>query len=341
MKKTVAFAFFLSCFCIASACEQPEKKVRFFKPNHGWAIEVPFSGFRILDSDQYKEKNFKVTAVNESRGIYFDIYFEPGARDHDSKKVRGFYEANLDRAGLSREKISRWETPSAAYLVYTARKVWKEPEGDELNGDMYLCKGSTWVDVRFTKPYPAEGDERTVTDLLRSVRVVGAFEPSAEDNVFMGNLFCYSGFGDNCLSCLGAAFESEKKTPSLSRELRIALCQNYGNALRMKNDRGKALEVLNYGLAHDPAYPMYFWIKARIFGDLGDEEGAVQMLQAAADNKKLLLPGEKFPDPRQDEAFKVLGMKSSFRMRVTKMFYPEEEGDKGGGESKEPPKTSK
>lgn len=341
MKRTIVFAIFLVCFCLAPACQQPEKKVRFFKPNHGWAIEVPFGGFRILDSEQYKDKNFKMTAVNESRGMYIDVYFEPGAQDTDSRKVREFYEANINRSDLAREKVSKWESQPAAYLMYTAKKVWKEPEGDELNGDVYLCKGSTWVDVRFTKPYPAEGDYKAVMELMQSVRVVGGFEPSPEDNVFMGNLYCFSGFGDNCLSCLGAAYESEKKTPRLSRELRIALCQNYGDALRMKGDRGKAVEVINYGLARDDNYPMYFWVRARLFGDLGDEDGAIEMLQKALENKKYLLPGEKFPDPRQDEAFKILGLKSSFRMRVTKLFFPEEEGDKGAGDGKAPPKAAK
>jgi hypothetical protein len=317
MKKVAVF--FLLTFCLSAFCQQPGKNVRFFKPNFGWAVEMPFHGFSIIEAKQYDKDSFKVRAFDERREIFVEIYFESGAPNVDSKKVRLFYESNQNRSKIKKENVKKWEADSAAYLIYNSKEILVDPKGDELNGDMYFSKGSTWVDVRFRKPYFKEGDEKVIKNILQSVKIIGGFEPSTEDNVFMGNLYCISGFSDNCLTCLGRAFDSEKKAPALSREIRISLCENYANALRLKGERNRATVVLDFGLAFDK-YPMYYWTMARIYGDLGDEDNAVEMLAAAVENRKDLLPGEKLPDPRQDESFKVLGMKESFRAKITKIF---------------------
>jgi len=322
--RKAAFLILLT-FCTTVFCQQAEKRVRFFKPDFGWAVDMPFKGFAIVEAKQYDQGNFKVSAVDQSRDIMVEVYFEPGATNADNKKVRLFYESNMTQSKLERDGVSRWESSSAAYLLFTAKNVLLEPKGDELNGDLYFCKGSTWVDVRFRKPYPKPGDEALLRALLGSVKVIGAFEPSPEDNVFMGGLFCSAGFGDQCLSCLAKAYSAEKKAPRLSRELRIALCQNYADALRLKGERERALAVLDFGQSLDPNYPMYFWIRARIYGNLADEDNTVAMLEAAVRNRKGLLPGERFPDPRQDEAFKILSLKDSFKERVSKIFL---EGEK-------------
>lgn len=322
MKKT-AFILLLS-FCVAAFPRQAEKKVRFFKPYGGWAVEMPFEGFSIVDARSSAPDGFKATAFDEKNGVYVEIYFESGTPEVEHRKVRNFYESNQDLSGFKKADVSRWETDSAAFLIYMAKDVLVEPKGDELNGDMYFCNGSTWVDVRFRKPYPKKDDKKRVEDFLKSLRVEKEFKPTQADNVFMGNLYCYSGFEEGCLRCLQEAYLSEKQNPKLPREVKISMIENYSNVLRIRGEKNMAMVVLDRGLLSDPEYPMYYWNKARVFAEEGNEEKTVEMLALAVKFRKNILDGNVLPDPRQDDSFKMLGMKDSFKEKVKGIFFPEE-----------------
>jgi len=197
------------------------------------------------------------------------------------------------------ESVEKWDDKNSAFLLYTAKNsVTTDPPQDELNGDYYTSKGSTWIDVRFRIQNPKEEDRGKIKNLLKKVKFVEAFEPTVENNIFMGNLYCVSQMYEFCYQCLGSAYEKEKRMPSLKKELRIALVENYSNLLRLKGDFPKAIEVLDYGLSKDSNYPMYYFIKARILADSGDEDGTLDMLKKAVENREHSLSGEKLPDPK-------------------------------------------
>lgn len=323
MKRFLIFIFLTFSFFAFS--QEAKDKVHFFKPNYGWAIEVPFRDFSLNMPTQFEEDCLKVEAVNEKEKIILNFYFDKGTPYADSKKVRDYYENVIKQGVINIDSVEKWEKDGNAFFIYRAKNVvMGDPPKDELNGSFYRSKGTTWIDVRFRIQNPKDGDKEKLKKLLNEVKFVEAFEPSVEDNLFMGTLFCLSNFPDYCLSCYSSAYEKDKKFPQLRRELRIALIQNYADALRIKGDRRKAMEVLNYGLAFDNDYPMYYWIKARIYANEGDEDNTILMVKQAVENFKNLLPGEKFPDPRQDEAFKILGLKQSFKERMTEIFMPEE-----------------
>ena len=338
--KKAAFILMVS-FCLAAFPTQAEKKVRFFVPDGGWAIEIPFEGFTITDARSSATGDFKATAFHEKDSVYLEIYFERGAPGQDHRKVRSFYESNQELSKFEKADVSRWETDSAAFLVYCAKNVLVGPEGDELNGNMYFCKGSAWVDVRLRKPYPKKGDRKRAEDFLKSLKIEDQFAPTPEDNVFMGNLYCYSGFEDGCFRCLQQAYQAEKQNRKLPREVKISMIENYSNILRIRGERDMAAAVLDYGLACDPEYPMYYWNKARVFAEEGDEEKTVEMIALAVKFRKNILPGNLLPDPRQDDSFKVLGMKESFREKLTTIFFPEKRPPEERGKDANAPKEVK
>lgn len=323
------FVVLIVVFSFLTFSQESKDKVRFFKPNYGWAVEVPFKNFLLGIPTQFEEECLKVEAYNQKDKIILNFYFDKGTPYADSKKVRDYYENIIKQSGVNIDSVEKWEKDGNAFLVYTAKGVViGDPPKDELNGSFYRSKGSTWIDVRFRIQNPSQADREKIKNLLNEIKFIEGFEPNAEDNLFMGTLFCLSNYPDFCLSCYSNAYEREKRVPQLRRDLRIVLIQNYADALRIKGERRKAMEVLNYGLAFDNDYPMYYWIKARIYANEGDEDNTILMIKQAIENAKNLLPGEKFPDPRQDEAFKILGMKQSFRERMTQIFMPQESQQK-------------
>lgn len=298
-------------------------KAIFFKPNFNWGVETPFKDFMIVEAKLLDPDVFKVEAFNSIENIIFNIYIEKGAPNVEAVKVREYYENILNQMGVKMDSVEKWNNEQGAFLLYIGKNtVEGNPPKDELNGDFYRSKGYTWIDVRYRIQNPKPQDKEKIKNLLKEVRLIEAFEPTVEDNVFMGGLYCLGKMGDFCQQCLGSAYEKEKRMPSLKKELRIALIENYSNFLRLNGDYQKALEVLNYGLTKDPRYPMYFWVKARIMADLGDEDATLAMLKMAVENRKNLLPREKLPDPRRDDAFNLLALKESFRAKITEIFKP-------------------
>ncbi|MFB3850565.1 MAG: hypothetical protein ACE14Q_01425 [Acidobacteriota bacterium] len=327
MKKI--FVFFILLISSVVFGQQAKEIVNFFKPNYGWAVEVPFKDFVVMEAKQFDKDCLKIEAYNDKEKVILDFYFDKGTPYADSKKVRDYYENIIKQSGVNITSIEKWEKDGAAFLIYKAKGVLiGDPPKDELNGSFYRSKGSTWIDVRFRIQDPKDEDKQKIAKMLDKVKFVEGFEPSSEDNLFMGTMFCLSDFPEFCISCYSNAYDKEKKIPQLKRELRIALIQNYADALRLEGNRKKAMEVLNYGLAFDNNYPMYYWIKARIYANEGDEENTIRMIKQAVENAENLLPGEKFPDPRQDEAFKILGLKESFKQRMTEIFAPKEPSEK-------------
>lgn len=327
MKKIFVFLILLMSSVVFG--QQAKETVNFFKPNYGWAVEVPFKDFVVMEAKQFDKDCLKIEAYNDKEKVILDFYFDKGTPYADAKKVRDYYENTIKQGGINISSIEKWEKNGSAFLLYKAKGVLiGDPPKDELNGSYYRSKGTTWIDVRFRIQDPKDEDKQKIIQLLDKVKFVEGFEPSSEDNLFMGTMYCLSNFPDFCLSCYSSAYDKEKKIPQLKRELRIALIQNFADGLRLRGDYQKAFEVLNYGLAFDNDYPMYYWIKARIYANEGDEENTILMVKKAVENAKNLLPGEKFPDPRQDEAFKILGLKESFKQRMTQIFAPKEPVEK-------------
>ncbi len=321
MKRFLVVFFLL--ISVLNSGQTGKGKAVFFKPNFNWAIETPFKDFIIVETKLLESDVFKVEAFNAKENIIFDIYIEKGSPDLEAVKIRDYYENILKQMETKMESVEKWENEQGAFLLYTSKNVVEgNPPKDELNGDFYRSKGYTWIDVRFRIQGPTPQDKEKIKKLLKEVRLIEAFEPTVEENVFMGGLYCLGRVNDFCHQCLGSAYEKEIKMPTLKKELRIALIENYSNFLRLNGDYQKALEVLNYGLTKDPNYPMYFWVKARIMADLGDEGATLSMLQMAVKNRKNLLKGEKLPDPRRDDAFNLLALKESFRVKITEIFKP-------------------
>ncbi|MCX7829722.1 MAG: hypothetical protein N2445_01485, partial [Acidobacteria bacterium] len=200
MKKALVSIFLI--LPLIAFGQKAKESVNFFKPNYGWAIQVPFKGFSILSSNQFEEGCLKIEAYNETDKVILDFYFDKGAPYADSKKVRDYYENFLKQGGLKIFSVEKWEKGTYSYIIYKAKDVVVgTPPQDELNGSFYFSKGTTWIDVRFRIQNPQNEDIKKIKSYLEKVKFIESFEPTSEDNLFMGTLYCLSNYPDFCLSC--------------------------------------------------------------------------------------------------------------------------------------------
>ncbi|HEU4402834.1 MAG TPA: tetratricopeptide repeat protein [Candidatus Polarisedimenticolia bacterium] len=97
---------------------------------------------------------------------------------------------------------------------------------------------------------------------------------------------------------------SDKMEPRDDRILHDQLGMAYGLSGRLDD----AKTLFEGAIKKDPEYPFYYYNLACTQAELGDLDGALGNLKLAYERKANFLPGESYPNPRQDDSFrKFLG----------------------------------
>ena len=93
---------------------------------------------------------------------------------------------------------------------------------------------------------------------------------------------------------------SEKMEPREERILNDQLGMAYGLTGRLED----AKRFFEGAIKKDPEYPLYYYSLACAQAELGDLDAALTNLKLAFERKANFLPGESFPNPREDDSFK-------------------------------------
>jgi hypothetical protein len=87
-------------------------------------------------------------------------------------------------------------------------------------------------------------------------------------------------------------------------------------AYGMRGDLKKAQEIFEYGLAHDSAYAMFYYLMADDYAEADDERMTIVYLQRAFKRRENVIAGETLPDPMTDDSFQRFTQDSLFRAAV-------------------------
>jgi tetratricopeptide (TPR) repeat protein len=99
------------------------------------------------------------------------------------------------------------------------------------------------------------------------------------------------------------ALDLEKQERKLDKKIWIVLVDNLGMAYGITGDIKRSQEVLEYGIKEEPTYPLFYYNMACGYGELRDEDKAIEFLRPAFKYRKNMLEGEHFPDPMTDSSF--------------------------------------
>ncbi|HJZ82411.1 MAG TPA: hypothetical protein VKD91_18760 [Pyrinomonadaceae bacterium] len=100
-----------------------------------------------------------------------------------------------------------------------------------------------------------------------------------------------------------AALDREKIHRTFNETLWRVLVDNLGMAYGVPGDLKKAKETLEYGLSKDPRYPMFHYLLACTFAEMGDVDKTIESLKLAFQYKANMIKGESFPDAWTDDSF--------------------------------------
>ncbi len=127
-------------------------------------------------------------------------------------------------------------------------------------------------------------------------------------------------FGD-AVAPYQRALELDDATKVLDRDRRRVLVDQLGMAYGMSGKLEKARALFEEGIRRDPEYALFHYNLACASAEMGDLDRTIASLRNALQRKDDMIPGESFPDPRQDSSFRRYLTDDRFRKLLQEYGY--------------------
>ncbi|OGF48130.1 MAG: hypothetical protein A2231_09200 [Candidatus Firestonebacteria bacterium RIFOXYA2_FULL_40_8] len=143
---------------------------------------------------------------------------------------------------------------------------------------------------------------------LSFLPVLRAEEPDRESLLVDASKYFIGRYYDKAIA------NYEKAIPMLEKETKfegedkikwLIAVDNLGMAYAITGNTIKAIATFEKGIKKDQKYPMFYYNIACTYGEKKDVDKAIKYLKKAYEYKGNMLKGEKLPDPKTDNSFKV------------------------------------
>ncbi len=192
-----------------------------------------------------------------------------------------------------------------------------------------LIKDDVFVDLHISKVFFKAADRPIFDALLQSFRFVP--REATDTPVSAGNSLRLFQEGSRyfiahqyreAIAPYQRAFEIEKSTPTLNKNLWRLLINNLSIAYGITYDLTSARDALTYGVSKDPDYPLFYYNLACVTAEKGDLPDTKNYLKLAFERRDNVIPGETFPDARVDDSFQKLLLQKVFRQFLNSLYGP-------------------
>lgn len=320
MKTAKSLALVLLVLSAASVVrpQQADKDVRRLTvPGLKWALEVSLPGF-VVEKEQMRDdrKAVMLLAGIEDKGYVVSVFLEPLPHGENASQMRDLGAGIKETSPF---KLSDFKT-SEYGKIPTLEYVIKEYQGmavNQKNLNAYFVHEGYWVDVHFSKTLYKPGDEKLFYAIVDSVKFTDgaaanattepARQPGGDDErmalLSKGSAYFIRGQYKEAVGPYASALELEKQKQQLPRDLWRVLVDNLTMAYGISGDLKSAKETAEYGLSKDPEYPMFHYLMANTYAEMGDLDNTIIYLKQAFARKQNMIKGERMPDPATDDSF--------------------------------------
>lgn len=319
--RSIAALALLTLCCLPSLGRQAAGHVRRLSvPGQKWAVEITLPGF-VMQHDQMRgDRKARRILAHTDHGYNVSVFYEP--IDHAGRSARDYrdsvladFKADKDPS-FRRDDLKATEYGAVPTLEYFLRE-FRGVRVNQKHLNAFYVKDGMWVDVHFSKTLYEEGDEKVFYKALDTVRFVEAGDeaasvpsspaaaapPPAFELMRLGSEPYLRGDYRAAIEPYRMALELEKLKPQLDQTMWRVLVDNLGMSYGLTGDLPNAKATFEYGLSKDPAYPMFHYLLACTYAEMGDLDAAIRYLKSAFANKRNVIPGEQMPDPATDDSF--------------------------------------
>ena len=228
-------------------------------------------------------------------------------------------------ARIKREELRQSERESIAVVEF----IIPEFRGAAVRQKVihaYLGSGKLCAEVHLSKVQFVPEDQKLFNDVLATVRLLpdeSAQEGQVHDPI---NQYLAEGSQFYLLHKYSAAAERYQKALDLEKQKRTldqnhfrVLVDNLGISYGLIGKLPKAEETFEYGITQDDAYPLFYYLLACTYGEMGKMDESLERLRQAYKYKANVIPGESLPDPLQDSSFREFVKDKKFLEAVDQM----------------------
>lgn len=318
METAKSFALILLLMSVAAYARAPQdaRDVRRVSvPGEKWAMEVRLPGFSVeQDEVRGDGKGRRVMASNEREGYVVSIFLETIPHGETAAQLRDWDASGYKTSPLKPTDFKSGEYNQAATLEYTI----KEFQGHKVNQkhfNAYITHDGFWAHVHLSKILFEPGDEKLFYAIVDTVKFVDGAATDATDDaaavasgdikglLVEGSAHFLRGEYKEAVGPYSRALALEKQKRQLPQTLWRVLVDNLTMAYGISGDLKSAKETAEYGLSKDPDYPMFHYLMANTYAEMGDLDNTILYLKQAFARKQNMNEGEHMPDPATDDSF--------------------------------------
>ena len=301
-------------------------------PGKAWALELDGDGFTTRDNEIQADGRRYFLAENAKTHMIVSVFLEaakaPGQPEDCKHSLEEKAKSNATLASAKLKGVEYRASGDLQILEFTLPQFDGVPKNQK-NIFGCLIKDDVFVDIHISKLFFKGADQPLFEALLQSIRFVPRV--AAETVVPAGNSMLLFQEGSRyflahqyreAIGPYRQAFEIEKITPTLQKNLWRVLLDNLSIAYGTTGDLTHARETLNYGVSKDPDYPLYYYNLACVAAEKGAVRDAEKDLKLAFERRANVIPGETFPDARTDESFQKLLLQKEFRHFLDSLYGP-------------------
>jgi len=329
----VTLAFALLTLVAARAQDAPASATSdVWLPGKAWALELDGTGFTTKANEIQPDGRRYFLAENTKTRVIVSVFLEASKAPVQSGECKHSLEEKAKRnsslASGSLKGVAYRENGEMQILEFTLPEVDGAPTNQK-NIFGCLIKDGIFVDIHISKVFFRAADQPLFDALLQSFHFVP--REATSERVSTGNNMQLFREGSRyfiahqyreAIAPYQKAFEIEKSTPTLSKNLWRVLIDNLSIAYGITGDLTRARETLTYGVSKDSDYPLFYYNLACVAAEKGDLPDTENYLKLAIERRENVIAGETFPDARVDDSFQKLLLQKEFRQFLNSLYGP-------------------
>jgi tetratricopeptide (TPR) repeat protein len=301
-------------------------------PGKAWALELDGTGFTTRDNEIQPDGRRYFLAENAKTHMVVSVFLEASKAPVQPEECKHSLEQKAkSNAALASTKLKGVDYRASGdlqILEFTLPEFDGVPKNQK-NIFGCLIKEDVFVDIHISKLFFRASDQPLFDALLQSIHFVP--REAADMHVPAGNSMLFFQQGSRyylahqyreAIGPYRQAFEIEKSTPTLGKNLWRVLLDNLSIAYGITGDLTHARETLNYGVSKDPDYPLFYYNLACVTAEKGSVPETEKYLKLAFERRGNIIPGETFPDARIDDSFQKLLLQKEFRQFLNSLYGP-------------------
>ena len=301
-------------------------------PGKAWALQLDSAGFTTRDNEIQPDGRRYFLAENVRTRIVVSVFLEAAKAPVQPEDCKHSLEekakSNAALASAKLKGVTYGASGDFQILEFTLPQLDGVPKNQK-NIFGCLIKEDVIVDIHISKLFFRSSDQPLFDALLQSIHFVP--RDAADTAVPAGNSMLLFQQGSRyfiahqyreAIGPYRQAFEIEKVTPTLNKNLWRVLVDNLSIAYGITGDVAYARETLNYGVSKDPDYPLFYYNLACAAAEKGALSDTEKYLRLAFDRRANTIPGETFPDARVDDSFQKLLLQKDFRQFLNTLYGP-------------------